>query len=112
MDAPKGIYALKRGKVGNMIPQRDFSKYALNPEELREKKEELTLLKGTRDQIVTALKSAILKPKQRDRLKDTLPVYEQKIRTLRDQIIASELLGNLNPDEVNIPTHYQDRKRG
>jgi len=89
----------------------DFSKYALSPDELREKQEELARLDATRDQIVKALKSAILRPEQRDQLKKTLPVYEQKIRSLRDQIIASDLLGNLNPDEVNIPTHYQDRKR-
>jgi len=91
--------------------QRDFSKYALSPDELREKQEELGRLNGTREQIVKALKSAALRPEQRDRLKNTLPHYEQKIRSLREQIIANELLGNLNPDEVSIPTHYQDRKR-
>lgn len=94
-----------------METQRDFSKYALSPNELRERQEELARLNGTRDQIVKALKSAILKPHQREQLKKTLPLYEQKIRLLRDRIIANELLGNLNPDEVNIPTHYQDQKR-
>lgn len=94
-----------------MDTQRDFSKYALEPEELRESREELARLTATRDQIVQALKSAPLKPSQRERLKNTLPLYEQKIRALRDRIIASELLGNLNPDDVNIPTHYQDHKR-
>jgi len=91
--------------------QRDFSKYALSPDELREKQDELARLGITREQIVKALKSAALRPEQRDRLKNTLPLYEQKIRSLREQIIANELLGNLNPDEVSIPTHYQDRKR-
>jgi septal ring factor EnvC (AmiA/AmiB activator) len=91
--------------------QRDFSKYALSPDELRKRQEELQRLNDTRDQIVKALKSAALRPEQRDRLKNTLPLYEQKIRSLREQIIASELLGNLNPDEVSIPSHYQDRKR-
>lgn len=95
-----------------METRRDFSKYALGPDELRRKQEELTRLNGTRDQIVKALKSAILKPEQRDPLKKTLPHYERQIRALRDQIIANELLGTLNPDEVNIPAHYQDRKRG
>ncbi len=94
-----------------METQRDFSKYSLSPDELREKQEELARLGGTREQIVKALKSAALRPEQRDRLKSTLPLYEQKIRLLREQIIANELLGNLNPDEVSIPTHYQDRKR-
>lgn len=94
-----------------MDTQRDFSKYALSPDELREKQEELARLSGTREQIVKALKSAALRPEQRDRLKNTLPLFEQKIRLLREQIIANELLGNLNPDEVSIPTHYQDRKR-
>ena len=94
-----------------METQRDFSKYALSPDELRERQEELRRLNDTRDQIVKALKSAILAPNQRDQLKNTLPLYEQKIRALRDRIIASELLVNLNPDEVNIPTHYQDHKR-
>jgi hypothetical protein len=91
--------------------QRDFSKYALSPDELREKQGELARLSDTRDQIVKALKSAALRPEQRDRLKNTLPLYEQKIRALRERIIASELLGNLKPDEVSIPSHYQDRKR-
>ena len=94
-----------------MHSQRDLSQYVLNPDELREKKKELLRLGGTREQIVKALKSAALRPEQRDRLKNTLPLYEQKIRLLREQIIANELLGNLNADEVNIPTHYQDRKR-
>ncbi len=94
-----------------METQRDFSKYALSPDELREKQDELARLGITREQIVKALKSAALRPEQRDRLKNTLPLYEQKIRSLREQIIANELLGNLNPDEVSIPTHYQDRKR-
>lgn len=94
-----------------METQRDFSKYALSPDELREKQGEFARLDGTREQIVKALKSAALRPEQRDRLKKTLPLYEQKIRALREQIIASELLGNLNPDEVSIPSHYQDRKR-
>lgn len=91
--------------------QRDFSRYSLDPGELREKREELSRLGTVRDQIVKALQSAILKPDQRERLKKTLPLYERKIRALRDRIIASELLGNLNPDEIHIPTHYQDRKR-
>ena len=94
-----------------MDPKNDFAKYALDPDELREKKEELGRLSTVRDQIVKALKSAILKPDQRERLKKTLPLYEAKIRALRDRILASELLGNLNPDEIRIPTHYQDRKR-
>ena len=94
-----------------METQRDFSKYALSPDELREKQEELARLGSTREQIVKALKSAALRPEQRDRLKNILPLYDQKIRLLREQIIANELLGNLNADEVNIPTHYQDRKR-
>ncbi len=94
-----------------METQRDFSRYALDPEELRESREELARLTATRDQIVQALKSALLKASQREQLKNTLPLYEQKIRALRDRIIANELLGNLNPDEINIPTHYQDRKR-
>lgn len=94
-----------------MAMQRDFSRYALDPGELREKREELNRLGAVRDQIVRALQSAILKPDQRERLKKTLPLYERKIRALRDRIIASELLGNLNPDEIHIPTHYQDRKR-
>ena len=98
-------------QVQQVETQRDFSKYALDPEELRESREELARLTATRDQIVLALKSALLKASQREQLKNTLPVYEQKIRALRDRIIASELLGNLNPDDVNIPTHYQDRKR-
>jgi hypothetical protein len=91
--------------------QRDFSQYTLSPDELREKQDELARLNATREQILKALKSAILKPDQREQLKKTLPLYEQKIRSLRDRIIANELLGNLNPDEVSIPTHYQDRKR-
>jgi hypothetical protein len=91
--------------------QRDFSKYALSADELQEKKKELLHLGGTRDQIVKALQSAILKPDQREQFKKALSLYDAKIRKLRDQIIASELLGNLNPDEINIPTHYQDRKR-
>jgi hypothetical protein len=91
--------------------QRDFSKYALSPDDLQEKKKELLHLGGTRDQIVKALQSAILKPDQREQFKKALSLYDAKIRKLRDQIIASELLGNLNPDEINIPTHYQDRKR-
>ena len=91
--------------------QRDFSRYSLDPAELRERKEELSRLGTVRDQIVKALQSAILKPDQRERLKKALPLYERKIRALRDRIIASELLGNLNPDEIHIPTHYQDRKR-
>jgi hypothetical protein len=74
-------------------------------------KKELLRLGGTRDQIVKALKSAILKPDQREQFKKALSLYDAKIRKLRDQLIASELLGNLNPDEINIPTHYQDRKR-
>ncbi|NPV05603.1 MAG: hypothetical protein HPY67_12810 [Syntrophaceae bacterium] len=94
-----------------MDPKNDFAKYALDPDELREKREELGRLSAVRDQIVRALKSAILKPDQRERLKKALPLYEAKIRVLRDRIIASELLGNLNPDEIRIPTHYQDRKR-
>ena len=94
-----------------MDTQRDFSKYALDPDELRESREELARLTATRDRILDALKSAMLKAAQREQLKKTLPLYEQKIRALRDRIIASELLGNLNPDEVNIPTHYQDHKR-
>ena len=94
-----------------METQRDFSKYALDPDELRESRGELARLNATRDQILKALKSAILKPSQREQLKKTLPLFEQKIRALRDRIIASELLGNLNPDDVNIPTHYQDQKR-
>ena len=91
--------------------QRDFSRYSLDPGELREKREELSRPGAVRDRIVKALQSAILKPDQREQLKKTLPLYERKIRALRDRIIASELLGNLNPDEVHIPTHYQDRKR-
>jgi hypothetical protein len=91
--------------------QRDLSQYALNPDELREKKKELLRLGGTRDQIVKALKSAILKPDQREQFKKALSLYDAKIRKLRDQLIASDLLGNLNPDEINIPAHYQDRKR-
>ena len=94
-----------------MAMQRDFSRYSLDPGELREKREELSRLGAVRDRIVKALQSAILKPDQREQLKKTLPLYERKIRALRDRIIASELLGNLNPDEVHIPTHYQDRKR-
>ncbi len=94
-----------------METQRDFSKYALSADELQEKKKELLRLGGTRDQIVKALKSAILKPDQREQFKKALSLFDAKIRTLRDQIIANELLGNLNPDEINIPTHYQDRKR-
>ena len=91
--------------------QRDFSRYSLDPAELRERKEELSRLGTVRDRIVKALHSAILKPDQRERLKKTLPLYERKIRALRERIIAGELLGNLNPDEIHIPTHYQDRKR-
>ncbi|HQL89582.1 MAG TPA: hypothetical protein PLQ15_03195 [Syntrophales bacterium] len=91
--------------------QRDFSRYSLDPAELRERKEELSRLGTVRDQIVKALQSAILKPDQRERLKKALPLYERKIRALRERIIAGELLGNLNPDETHIPTHYQDRKR-
>jgi hypothetical protein len=91
--------------------QRDLSQYVLEPDELREKKKELLRLGGIRDQIVKALKSAILKPDQREQFKKALSLYDAKIRKLRDQLIASDLLGNLNPDEVNIPTHYQDRKR-
>jgi hypothetical protein len=52
-----------------------------------------------------------LKPDQREQFKKALSLYDAKIRKLRDQLIASDLLGNLNPDEINIPTHYQDRKR-
>jgi hypothetical protein len=91
--------------------QRDLSQYVLEPDELREKKKELLRLGGTRDQIVKALKSAILKPDQREQFKKALCLYDAKIRKLRDRLIASDLLGKLNPDEVNIPTHYQDRKR-
>ncbi len=94
-----------------MDPKNDFAKYVLEPDELREKRAELQRLGGTRDQIVKALKSAMLKPAQREQFKRALPLYEAKIRTLRDQILANDLLGNLNPDDVNIPTHYQDRKR-
>jgi hypothetical protein len=91
--------------------QRDFSKYALSPDELREKQGELARLNDTRDQIVKALKSGVLKPSLRVQLEKALPHFEQKIRALRERIIASELLGNLKPDEVSIPSHYQDRKR-
>ena len=94
-----------------MAMQRDFSRYSLDPGELREKREELSRLGAVRDRIVKALQSAILKPDQREQLKKTLPLYERKIRALRERIIAGELLGNLNPDEIHIPTHYQDRKR-
>ncbi len=94
-----------------MDPKNDFAKYALDPDELRETKDELLRLGDTRDRIVKALKSAILKPQQREQFRKALPLYEAKIRALRDRILASELLGNLNPDEIRIPTHYQDRKR-
>ena len=94
-----------------MSSQRDLSQYVLEADELREKKKELLRLGGTRDRIVKALKSAILKPDQREQFKKALPIYEARIRKLREQIIANDLLGNLNPDQVNIPTHYQDRKR-
>lgn len=94
-----------------MSSQRDLSRYLLDPDELREKRKELLRLGGTRDQIAKALKSAILKTDQREQFKKALPIYEAKIRKVRDQIIANDLLGNLNPDEINIPTHYQDRKR-
>jgi hypothetical protein len=94
-----------------MDPKKDFSKYILDSDELREKRKELLRLGGTRDQIVKALKSAMLKPAQREQFKRALPLYEAKIRTLRDQILANDLLGNLNADDVNIPKHFQDRKR-
>ena len=94
-----------------MSSQRDLSRYVLDPDELLEKKKEILRLGGTRDQIVKALKSAILKPEQREQFKRALPLYEAKIRKLRDQIIANDLLGNLNPDEINIPKHFQDRER-
>lgn len=94
-----------------MDPQNDFAKYALDPDALRKTKDELLRLGDTRDRIVKALKSAMLKPQQREQFRKALPLYEAKIRALRDRILASELLGNLNPDEIHIPTHYQDRKR-
>lgn len=94
-----------------MDRMNDFAKYVLDPDELLEKKQEILRLGATRDQIVKALKSAILKPQQREQFRKALPLYEAKIRTLRDQILANDLLGNLNPDDITIPTHYQDRKR-
>lgn len=94
-----------------MDPKNDFAKYILDPDELLEKKKELLRLGGTRDQIAKALQSAILKPQQREQLKKALSLYEAKIRTLRDRILANDLLGNLNPDDIRIPSHYQDRKR-
>ncbi len=94
-----------------MDRKNDFAKYVLDPDELLEKKQELLRLGATRDQIVKALKSAILKPQQREQFRKALPLYEAKIRTLRDQILANDLLGNLNPDDITIPVHYQDRKR-
>jgi hypothetical protein len=58
--------------------QRDLSQYALNPDELREKKKELLRLGGTRDQIVKALKSAILKPDQREQFKKPSPFMTRR----------------------------------
>lgn len=108
---PGEFFTPNFGTAGSMDRKNDFAKYVLDPEELREKRKELLHLGSTRDQIVKALKSAMLKPAQREQFKQALPLYEAKIRTLRDQILANDLLGNLNPDDVNIPKHFQDRKR-
>lgn len=108
---PGGCYTPISGTAGAMDSKNEFAKYILNADELLEKKKELLRLGATRDQIARALKSAILKPQQREQFKKALPLYEAKIRTLRDQILANDLLGNLNPDDIRIPTHYQDRKR-
>ena len=108
---PGELFTLIFGTADNMDPKSDFAKYILDPDELLEKKKELLRLGGTRDQIARALKSAILKPQQREQFKKALPLYEAKIRALRDRILANDLLGNLNPDDIRIPTHYQDRKK-
>ncbi len=63
-----------------MDPKNEFAKYILDPDELLEKKKELLRLGATRDQIARALKSAILKPQQREQFKKALPLYEAKIR--------------------------------
>ena len=94
-----------------MDPKIDFARYVLDPDELCKSREELARLGATRDRIVDALKSAMLKPHQREQFRKALPLYEAKIRTLRDRILASDLLGNLDPDDVHIPKHFQDRKR-
>jgi|GEM_PF-926649 len=108
---PGGFFTPNFGTAGSMDPQNDFAKYVLDPDELLEKKKELLRLGATRDQIVKALKSAILKPQQREQFRKALPLYEARIRTLRDRILANDLLGNLDPDDIRIPSHYQDRKR-
>jgi len=108
---PGGFFTSNFGTAGSMDPQNYFAKYVLDPDELLEKKKELLRLGATRDQIVKALKSAILKPQQREQFRKALPLYEAKIRTLRDRILANDLLGNLDPDDIRIPSHYQDRKR-
>jgi hypothetical protein len=88
-----------------------MEEHMLNPDELSALRENIAKANLLKCKLEEVLANPFLGSEPRKKYKSALAKVEKFIRATKHKMTAAKLFGNLDPDNTNIPRHYQDRKR-